>query len=359
MIELELLGLHPDGDQLSLNDAEGNRYLLPITDELRAALRKDRTAVAVNEEPKPMTTREIQAHFRAGKTVAEVSELSVFPPSTLNALAAPIFAERTYTAENARTFRQGQDVGGLTLDELVTSRLIARGVDGESIVWDAVRPAGEPWILTATYDAAGVETVARWTINAKSRSVDAINDEATWLTETQIPAPTSPWRPLNTPVADAPIHTDTAEPVSEVATLARTEQPAPPMSLDDVLASLDTQRGKSRPMPSDIEFDGAHPAMSDTDNAKDATILAFPKMNAIAREASIQSAPTAPTAPSAHSATTAPSAKTPDSSDEDSQLEIPGMAKTKPEPKPEKSRKRNRPSMPSWDEIVFGSPKRD
>lgn len=32
MKELELLGLQPDGEQLTLNDSEGNRYVLPITD---------------------------------------------------------------------------------------------------------------------------------------------------------------------------------------------------------------------------------------------------------------------------------------------------------------------------------------
>lgn len=350
MIELELLGLHPDGDRLSLNDAEGNRYLLPITDELRAVLRKDRTVVATNEEPKPMTTREIQALFRAGKSIAEVSELSVLPPSTLNTLEAPILAERTYAAENARTFRQGQDVGGLSLDELVTSRLVARGVDGESIKWDAIRPAGGSWILTATYSAAGVQTEARWTINTKARSVDAINDEATWLTETQIPAPTSPWRPLNTPVADTSgaqnIDEENATPsAASVTSLDQPAESSRSISIDDVLASLDLQRGKAQPMPDDVEFDGAHPAMSDTENATDATILTFPTMRTPDEE---ESASTAATAPSAASA---------NSTDDDTQaLEIPEIKEEKPATK---AKKRNRPAMPSWDEIVFGSPKRD
>ena len=41
MIKLQLLGLQPDGEHLTLNDAGGNRYSLPITDDLRAALRRD------------------------------------------------------------------------------------------------------------------------------------------------------------------------------------------------------------------------------------------------------------------------------------------------------------------------------
>ena len=101
MIELELLGL-TDGQKLSLNDSEGNRYVLPITDELRAALRTDINQ-GEDSEPRPITPREIQAHFRAGLSVADVSEISSLPPSQLNGLAYPIFAEREYTAQLARS----------------------------------------------------------------------------------------------------------------------------------------------------------------------------------------------------------------------------------------------------------------
>lgn len=61
MKELELLGLQPDGEQLTLNDSEGNRYVLPITDALRAALRRDRQAADPSEPDRQMSPREIQA----------------------------------------------------------------------------------------------------------------------------------------------------------------------------------------------------------------------------------------------------------------------------------------------------------
>ena len=42
MKDLELLGLHPDGNQLILNDEEGPRYALAITHALRDTLRPER-----------------------------------------------------------------------------------------------------------------------------------------------------------------------------------------------------------------------------------------------------------------------------------------------------------------------------
>lgn len=140
MIELELLGLHPDGNQLSLNDAQGNRYLLPITDSLRAALRKDTQQVETPaEELKPMSPREIQAHIRSGMSVADVCELSSLPASQVSAFAHPIFAEREYTTNRAQNFRLNRETGSMTLEELVISRLVPRGITATDITWDSTR----------------------------------------------------------------------------------------------------------------------------------------------------------------------------------------------------------------------------
>ena len=45
MIELELLGTSADGESLVLTDAQGERYSVLISDELRGATRRDRPRV--------------------------------------------------------------------------------------------------------------------------------------------------------------------------------------------------------------------------------------------------------------------------------------------------------------------------
>ena len=357
MIELELLGLEPSGTSLSLNDADGNRYSLPITDELRAALRKDVTVQ--DGEPKPITPREIQAYFRAGKTVEEVSEISAMPPSTLDKLADPIFKERQYTATLARSYRQTREIGGMTLEELVASRLAERNIDPESITWDAFREAGAPWTLSATYPRSNVTQVALWRINPKSQTVVALNDEATWLTETQIPAPSTPWRALNTPkvaasnvtsLADAKKTDVTPEPPVEPQPAAEPTPEAPKadapraVDIDSMLADLDSQRGTSKPMPTfedEPESDEADVETLDQEEA-DAQDDQDSKSEPAEKEAS--SAPVLRAIPNE-----------PDTPDQPSLPGIEGEAdESKPQDKKKSRRRRERPVMPSWDEIVFG-----
>lgn len=45
MKKLELLGFGPDGETLTLNDVEGDRHVLSITDLLRTTLRCDKPAI--------------------------------------------------------------------------------------------------------------------------------------------------------------------------------------------------------------------------------------------------------------------------------------------------------------------------
>ncbi|WP_124054911.1 septation protein SepH [Arcanobacterium ihumii] len=389
MIELELLGLDADGARLSLNDAEGNRYTLPISDDLRAALRHD-VSVPAQEELKPLTPREIQAFFRAGKTISDVSELSSVPPSQLASLEHPIKVERRYNAELAKGFRISQDSGGMTLEELVISRLVERGLSPQAISWDAIREAGEPWTLLASYTIGSQDFEPRWKINSKSQTVIALNDEAAWLTETQIHTPNSPWRPLNTPKVSVPAagepprenslgHLDNAneksskEPeshddsssISSVSALPSVniafEQDDPSSSkaidIDDVLASLDSQRGVSRPMPidsdiDDVDFAGAHPADSEPHLAQDATVLRLPDRNRAEAENELILPVDVDDFPQSSSATL-PGFNEIES--DSSQQETPDSDDSSPK----KKSRRDRPAMPSWDEIVFGYSKDD
>jgi len=201
MKELELLGLQPDGEQLTLNDSEGNRYVLPITDALRAALRRDRQAADPSEPDRQMSPREIQAYIREGMSVDEVCELSALPASRVAALAYPIIAEREYTARVARSFSIGHDRDGLTIEELVASRLLGRGVRPDDIAWDSLRRSGEPWTLIATFVTGDREHRASWYVDLERRALQALDDEGSWLSETQFPVSSSPWRPANTPPA--------------------------------------------------------------------------------------------------------------------------------------------------------------
>ena len=65
MIELELLGTSADGESLVLTDAQGERYSVLISDELRGATRRDRPRVELAPARPTLAPRDIQALLRA------------------------------------------------------------------------------------------------------------------------------------------------------------------------------------------------------------------------------------------------------------------------------------------------------
>lgn len=342
MLELEFLGIQPDGNHMTLNDSDGNRYSLPITDELRASLRRDR-AVSPADDPKPMSPKDIQAHFRAGRSLEELSDMTLMPASQLSPYEYPILAEREYTASQARAYRIGHEIGSLTVEELVTSRLASRDVDPRHIEWSAARQPGKPWMLTASYTVAGRDTSAVWTINQETHSLFAENDEARWLSETEIPVKDSPWRPLAA-----------AAPTGDEKATASEEPDAD--RIVSMLDSLSARRGTKQPMTFEDDEDyppAAHPPASQPDEATDATVLSLPPRPDRARrsEESSQSAPSAPSPVAETDPEKVSETDSPEGEADDALI-------AQPVPKPVKRRRSgNRPAMPSWDEIVFGQPK--
>lgn len=393
MLELEFLGIQPDGNTMTLNDSDGNRYSLPITDELRGALRRDRVP-SPTEEPKPMSPRDIQAHFRAGRSLEELSELTNMPISQLSPYEYPILAEREYAANQARAYRIGHEIGSLTVEELVTSRLKSRDVNPEAIEWDAKREVGKSWELTATYTVAGRETRSVWTINQSTSSLTALNDEARWLSETEIPVKDSPWRPLAPSPASSPSRVEDEDVVLQSAETSPEAKDDSGESIVSMLDTLSARRGTKQPIVmEDDEFPpAAHPPASRPEEATDATILSLPprpsraSRSASAAEPTQDSMPSAATAPGAEAdsevtdkqaedtanettdeAQSSPSAAEAEATTETAKEENKAEGKSdegdtlfseSTPPKPKKKRGGNRPAMPSWDEIVFGHPKK-
>ena len=62
MIELELLGTSADGESLVLTDAQGERYSVLISDELRGATRRDRPRVELARRRDPGRDRGAARH---------------------------------------------------------------------------------------------------------------------------------------------------------------------------------------------------------------------------------------------------------------------------------------------------------
>ncbi len=421
MKELELLGLDATGTKLTFNDADGNRYTVDINEDLRTQVRKSvaHSLTPQNIAPAMLSARELQAAIRAGTPLSKLTERTNLPVEQIQKLAYPIYSERNYNANQAQQFVLNGDNEGITLAEIVVARLVERGVKSEEISWDAIKDGDSPWILIASYEIAGEEFNAKWSVNTSSRSVRAINDEAAWFTENPISVHQTPWRPLNTPPVtelnqktdhNAPTHFATSSLENTLETVAQEgnsvtdnspvstppasaileeEHSSPTLDIDAVLASLDSQRGIAKPMPIlEEEFFGAHPAPSEPEIASDTQILGLPPVRTLqpknnivpdssaslndtetllASDTPAGSTSSESTSPLTENPVLTNSEKTTDTTNSNSASAVleqpdtlPGL-ETTPSPKTTRKNKtkRERPAMPSWDEIVFGYSAKD
>lgn len=188
MIELELLGTSSDGESLVLTDAQGERYSVLISDELRGATRRDRPKMNIAPSRPTLAPRDIQALLRAGATPEEIATKHGMDVAAVERFEAPVQAEKDYALSRARAVRIGE--GGPTMGDLVLDRLAARGVEPSSLDWSATREAGEPWQIIVTFVQGAAEHAAHWYLS-NSSTLEAIDQEAQWLTEQVSSSPAS------------------------------------------------------------------------------------------------------------------------------------------------------------------------
>lgn len=376
MDELTLSGLHDDGEHLVLDGPEGARFLLRVDEMLRAAVRKERPRIEQlrAEIDGVLSAKEIQARIRSGLSAEDLAEASGLPLAHIQRYEGPVLAEREYVAQRAVSSRLTHEQGAPELGDLVTDRLAGRGVDPESLRWDSFRSGERGWIVRLDFTVGDLEREATWSFDPQTRSLHAEDDEAKWLSETELHDEPIPRRHLIA-VRDVvyDIEADGGVRVAEEEQAAGTGA----QSTESLLDGLRERRGVRQPVDvtddeatddeADTDGDGfegfgprrvfdfhtptlpglepsaeemaavsvwdipaAHPADSDVEHATDDQVLAVPERPDGAQEpAHDDGAATGHGEPAG-------------------QEEVPA-------PLAQRRGRRNRASVPSWDEIVFGA----
>lgn len=224
MRDLRLIGVHDDGEHLVVTDDAGEEYRLRIDEPLRAAARRDRPRlgqlqIGIDNNVRP---REVQAMIRAGATPDEISARTGWDLDKIARFEGPVLAERAHVATRAQSVRmRGTNQAGApeTLAQRSATRLHGRGVDPASVEWNAFRDGEGQWTVTAVFTAGGRERTATWWFDMAGMSVVAKNDEAKWLSEADTPAgpvPSSVHRP--TAVFDVEVEEKSAERANRAST---------------------------------------------------------------------------------------------------------------------------------------------
>jgi len=130
-----------------------------------------------------LSPREIQSRIRAGASVQDVADSFGVPASTVERFAGPVLAERAYIANQAtrgQVHRAGSSTHQ-TLAEVVGDRLASRGLTSADVTWDAWRGNDRLWTLRASYRSGSALHEGVFRYDGAGRFSTAVNDEARWL----------------------------------------------------------------------------------------------------------------------------------------------------------------------------------
>ncbi|MDR2373096.1 MAG: DUF3071 domain-containing protein [Bifidobacteriaceae bacterium] len=409
-----------DGDRLICVDESGAEFALGITEELKAAVNqgpKAEPSAAPLHIPEVLRPKDIQALVRAGADPADLAEASGLDLDHINRYAAPVLDERAFVVGQALALGLRHDPEGRPLVEAARQRLAEQGIDLEDARWDATRqPQG--WVVTLESESGPIS--ARWQVDLAGRSLSALNEQAQWVGRASEPdRPIPPLRHLSAvpgldpepdaddPLADPPSssslslldglmeHRGLRSPVAsgedtrplaaqaEVVELRRADAAAedadadqPPGDPDEAPPWLDGP--PTAPMPADDDWAAPpEPPGQDWEADEAQTGPIPPPLGVVARPA-----PAGPWPALSHQSDFwgrrgerqgALFEQAPVESRPYSQPSLPeaaddrpgGSASGEPEPSPERAPTRSarsqakRSSVPSWDEIVFGSSKTD
>lgn len=345
MVELELVGIHSDGEHLIVMAPDGERYRLVIDEALRAAVRRDRPHLEKVRSSGGMRPRDIQVQIRAGASAEEIAEASGLPIETVRRYEGPVLAEREHVSRRAQALPIGRDSDAPILGDVVLDRLATRGVDTDGISWDARRNGQEPWHVLVRFSSGEKLREATWEVDLTARMTRAVDDEARWLSETDLESP-SARRHLQS-VRSAPVY-DQADDDHEGTTEAGLAE-----SLQAVDAGLERDARDAEAPESRQDEDEATAALLAELNASRGVRPGAPEDEGVQEPMLWDDPP--PAHPSAsHPEETPASPEVLSPPGEQPAVEAEDEQESKPAPR-RRTRRTRRTSVPSWDEIVFGA----
>ncbi|HVK36086.1 MAG TPA: septation protein SepH [Microlunatus sp.] len=227
-----MVGLSPDGRFVIVATETGEELAIAADDRLRAALRGGPAASKKLEieMESALSPREIQTRIRSGESVEDVARVAGVDRERVERFAAPVIAEREHVAGLAMTSsarRRGETSSHRTLRGVLNERLLDRGVDIDSVVWDSYRLDDGRWSVTADYRTGETPRQAVFSFDVAGRYSVAGNDEGRWVL-----GDTSPGHgPQPGPPPEPGEHGEDTEPtidLSDELALVRAIQDVPP-----------------------------------------------------------------------------------------------------------------------------------
>ncbi|OHQ20038.1 DNA-binding protein [Rothia sp. HMSC065C03] len=390
MLELRLIGVHDDGENLVLESADGTRFLLPIDANLRTSITKARRIQPARGLGAKGTygPRDIQTRFRQGASVEEIAEESGWEPERVRRYEWPIVAERAHIIRAAQSVKIGRRSSAsgtaqipVTLSARIEEVSERYGFEEATQDWTTRQQENGQWrveVDIALKDSvrqnlpAQVVFPARWVYNPANQGLYASNEAAYFLmgnsedavaaaakkAPVEVPPARLPKAPEPVPAPLTSSESADERKLKELLERARSVRPA---QVEE--PEVFVHRESAQPAEPAAPAAPATPA-APAEAPKAAAPVAPAPAEAASARGPLTGAPAAHT-PAAHPAPEdysehAPAAETAEASAAEAPAEsAPAEAAEEPaEEKPKSSSsKKQRVSVPAWDDIIFGSRK--
>ena len=402
MLELRLIGVHDDGENLVLESADGTRFLLPIDANLRTSITKARRIQPARGLGAKGTygPRDIQTRFRQGASVEEIAEESGWEPERVRRYEWPIVAERAHIIRAAQSVKIGRRSSAsgtaqipVTLSARIEEVSERYGFEEATQDWTTRQQENGQWrveVDIALKDSvrqnlpAQVVFPARWVYNPANQGLYASNEAAYFLmgnsedavaaaakkAPVEVPPARLPKAPEPAPAPLTSSESADERKLKELLERARSVRPAqveePEVFVHRESAEPVAPAAPAAPVASGVSGVSApvEPAAPAAPEPTAETTVETTDPLAVDSEAPVESVPVesfalpapvedAPAAEAPAEAAQAPASEAPAA---EAQAE-PASADSASEEKPKSSSKKQRVSVPAWDDIIFGSRK--
>ena len=383
MLELRLIGVHDDGENLVLESADGTRFLLPIDANLRTSITKARRIQPARGLGAKGTygPRDIQTRFRQGASVEEIAEESGWEPERVRRYEWPIVAERAHIIRAAQSVKIGRRSSAsgtaqipVTLSARIEEVSERYGFEDATQDWTTRQQENGQWrveVDIALKDSvrqnlpAQVVFPARWVYNPANQGLYASNEAAYFLmgnsedavaaaakkAPVEVPPARLPKAPEPAPAPLTSSESADERKLKELLERARSVRPAqveepevfvhrePAQPAEPVAPAAPAPVAPAAPEPSAETTD---PLAVDSEAPAESV-----PVESFTLPAPIEDAPAA-------EAAEAPVAEAPATEAQPESASAAPASEEKPKPS---SSKKQRVSVPAWDDIIFGSRK--
>ena len=160
-------------------DDNGEEFRVNLDDSQIARLRSARNESTSSK----VSPREIQALIRAGLSAADVSRVSGATPEDIERYEGPVIAEREFVLNSALATPTSLDVHDdpVPFGVHVRSRLESLGAEEQR--WVSWKDPAEGWLVKVEFTAKGIDHDARWSFDARRGSLVPVNADAATLSQ--------------------------------------------------------------------------------------------------------------------------------------------------------------------------------